>query len=98
MRQLEVAQSILSKLLSNMDAIKTNYFFGETNLGKKLQCHPKSENINEALLTWFRNVRALNTCVNGPISLAKPNELVQHERLVEEILQLGYRDGYCDME
>ena len=73
----EVPQSTLSKLLSNKEAIKTNYFSGETNLVTKRQCHPKFEKIDKALLTWFRNVRASNTCVNGPILLAKANKLLQ---------------------
>ena len=81
----EVPQSTLSKLLSNKEAIKTKYFSGETNLETKRQCHPKFEYKDKALLTWFRNVRASDTCVNGPSFLAKANELLQQEGLVEEL-------------
>ena len=68
-----IPQSTPSKLLSNKEAIKTNYFSGETKVETKRQCHPKFENLDKALLTWFRKVRALNACVNGPIFFLPPN-------------------------
>ncbi|GFO29063.1 tigger transposable element-derived protein 6 [Plakobranchus ocellatus] len=45
------------------------------NLGKKRMCPGKVEDVDEELLTWFKQARALEAPINGPILMEKAGEL-----------------------
>ncbi|GFO25510.1 tigger transposable element-derived protein 6 [Plakobranchus ocellatus] len=45
------------------------------NLGKKKMRPSKVEDVDEGLLTWFKQARALGAPINGPILMEKAGEL-----------------------
>ncbi|GFN78561.1 tigger transposable element-derived protein 6 [Plakobranchus ocellatus] len=65
----------LSTILKNREKLEKIASTSSVNLGKKRMRPCKVEDVDEGLLTWFKQARALEAPINGPILMKKTGEL-----------------------
>ncbi|GFN77934.1 tigger transposable element-derived protein [Plakobranchus ocellatus] len=70
-----IPANTLSTILKNREKLEKMASTSSVNLGKKRMRPSKVEDVDEGLLTWFKQARALGAPFNGPILMEKAGEL-----------------------
>lgn len=68
-KEFGVAHNIISKIWKNKDAVKEQ--FQKNKLNFKKNTRPKYQDIETALLIWFKNQRVHNIPIKGPLLESK---------------------------
>ncbi|GFO18872.1 tigger transposable element-derived protein 6 [Plakobranchus ocellatus] len=69
-----IPANTLSTILKNREKLEKMASTSAVNLGKKRIWPNKVEDVDEGLLTWFKQARALGAPINGPILMEKAGE------------------------
>ena len=72
-RELNLARSTVSTWMKQEKTIQEAVDKGNVLVNKNRST--KNDKLDEALLKWFKQVRLLNTAVDGPLLLTKANEM-----------------------
>ena len=60
-------KSTLSTILKNKDKIRESFAASKIEPRRKCIRHSSHEDLEKALLLWFRQARAMNVPISGPI-------------------------------
>lgn len=92
-KDLGVPPNTLSTWLKNAAGIKKSFESQEWGPQTKKMKKSQFEDVEEALDVWFRQARTLSIPINGPLLLAKAQELAEKFGYKEEI-SMGFVNGF----
>lgn len=72
-----IPANTLSTILKNREKLEKMASTSSVNMGKKRMRLSKVEDIDEGLLTWFKQSRSLGAPISGPILMEKAEELAK---------------------